>query len=132
MLIVDDESVIALELEFAFIDAGAVVIGPASDIEHASLLAANETLSAAVLDMRLGSRSIEPVAEILTRSGIPFVFYSGQAPGDSTRSRWPNTRFIPKPASSHRLIETIADLVARSATPSSASCHDGPEPGSRI
>ena len=117
VLIVDDKSVIALDLELAFSDAGATVVGPASDIEAAIRLAKAETLSAALLDVRLGKSTIDPVAEILTRRGVPFVFYSGQAAGDTTLARWPVAAFIAKPAPDRKLVETVAGLVRRNRTP---------------
>lgn len=115
VLIVDDESVIALELEMVIGDAGGVVVGPVGDLEDAVALAKTETISAAVLDVRLGGRTIEPVAEVLAERGVPFVFYSGQVQSDLTLARWPSAAFVQKPAPSCKLIDAVAGLIAAGA-----------------
>lgn len=112
VLIVDDETVIALELEFAIGDAGAVVVGPAGNLDDALELAQSEVLSAAVLDVRLGGQTIEPVAQALAERGVPFLFYSGQVLNDAIRARWPTAAYVAKPAPSQILVTALAKLVA--------------------
>lgn len=112
VLVVDDEAVIALEIEFILTEAGAAVAGPAVMVEEAlDLLRDGTAISAAVLDVRLGGESIETVAEALFDRQIPFVFYSGQVETDSTLRRWPRATLVSKPAPSRVLTEAIRQAV---------------------
>lgn len=99
-------------------DAGARVVGPAHTLDEALNLAAEEGLSAAVLDLRLGGRSADGVAVILTRRGIPFLFYSGQTTLDPVRAKWPHIATVSKPASSRLLVNALATLMNQDASPS--------------
>src|SRR2546421_9257076 len=79
VLVVEDEFIIALEIQSDLEDAGATVVGPAFTLRLAMDLAAHADVSAATLDLRLGRDSVRPVARILADRGIPFVFYTGQS-----------------------------------------------------
>jgi DNA-binding NtrC family response regulator len=107
---VDDEILIGLDLEHIFADAGADVVGPCTGLGEAMQAAANENLSVAVLDIRLGQQTTENVARLLTDRHIPFVFYTGQpvAAAASVRGQAP---MIMKPASETQLIETLVNLL---------------------
>lgn len=111
VLVVDDESVIALELDYLLSDAGACVVGPVGNVDDALDLARTEVLSAAVLDVRLGGQTITPVAEALAERGVPFVFYSGQVENDAILQRWPHAVYVAKPAPSRVLTAAVAKLV---------------------
>jgi DNA-binding response OmpR family regulator len=111
ILVVEDEALIAMEVAAALGDDGAAVLGPASTVLAALQYAKSGTMSAAVLDVRLGRESIAPVAKMLASRGIPFLFYSGQLATDPVRLYWPDVAAIQKPAPSHRLIEAVARLV---------------------
>lgn len=54
---------------------GAVVLGPAAKVEHASMH--TEAAEAAILDVNLNGRRVFPIADELMRRGVPFVFFSG-------------------------------------------------------
>lgn len=78
LLIVEDETLVALELSQAMQDSGWDVIGPASTLEEAfRLLAANEQPDAAVLDVNLHGEMVYPLADLLESRGVPFLFCSG-------------------------------------------------------
>jgi len=80
ILVVEDEFVLADELQRGLEDAGAEVVGPAPTVEAAlKALRAGGTLDAAVLDMNLGPRNekVYPVADVLDALGVPFVFVTG-------------------------------------------------------
>lgn len=78
ILIVEDEFFIALELEDAFVGAGASVIGPVATVAEAlALLDRAPALDAAVLDINLQGEMIFPVADRLLARDIPFVFATG-------------------------------------------------------
>ena len=77
VLVVEDEALVAMMIQDFLTENGHAVIGPISRASEA-LLAANEgDFDAAVLDINLGDGMIYPVAEILAKRGVPFVFVTG-------------------------------------------------------
>jgi DNA-binding NtrC family response regulator len=131
VLVVDDEMIIALDIESALAEAGAVVVGPACDVAEALELVNREPLSAAVLDVRLGAGTVEPVAEALFERGVPFVFYSGQVRGEASFCRWPKATFVAKPSPSRVLTEAVRRAASRSpaeAPITTKSRRPGPPP----
>jgi CheY-like chemotaxis protein len=111
VLVVEDEFIIALELQSNFEDAGAEVVGPAYTLAEALELATHADITAATLDLQLMRDSVAPVARVLARRGIPFVFYSGQPPGDRVIAEWPRYKAVSKPAQPEELIEAVTELV---------------------
>ena len=65
MLVVEDESLIAMLVEDALIDAGAEVLGPAATVEEALALFESGNPNAAVLDINLAGQVSTPVADLL-------------------------------------------------------------------
>jgi DNA-binding response OmpR family regulator len=110
ILVVDDEFLIATNIEMALSDAGAEVVS-VSTISAALLGAEAEILSAAILDYRLGRRTTEAVADILAGRGVPFIFHSGQALPDDVRARYPNVRVLPKPIGMSAFVEGIREIA---------------------
>jgi two-component sensor histidine kinase len=76
VLIVEDALLLALELEAGLTEAGAQVVGVASDLEEARRLA-NLDFDVAVLDANLNGQSVTPIAHTLARRGTPFIFATG-------------------------------------------------------
>jgi DNA-binding response OmpR family regulator len=120
VLVVDDEFLIAAQLEADLSAAGAEVIGPLLTVSEALAAAAREDLTAAVLDIQIGSDSIGAVALELSARGIPFVFYTGQVHTDPIRAQWPMCRVVSKPAPAHRLIAEVAAVMETGSRTSSA------------
>src|ERR1700710_1124273 len=79
VLVVDDEILIALDIEATFLEAGAEAVILCLTLSEALSAAAAENLSVATLDVRLGRETSEAVAALLYERGIPFIFYSGQS-----------------------------------------------------
>jgi DNA-binding NtrC family response regulator len=77
VLIVEDEHLVALALADDLEDIGAIVVGPASTVEHALYLIDEHEVEAAVLDIKLQSQLVFPVADALAGRGVPFVFTTG-------------------------------------------------------
>ncbi len=111
ILVVEDEPIIAMELQSVFEDKGAVVVGPARTLEAALRHAGKAQISAAVLDLRLGPEPIAPVARLLRARDIPFLFYSGQPRNDPLRAEWPEALFLSKPATTHQLMIAVLSLL---------------------
>ncbi|MCL4765128.1 MAG: response regulator [Hyphomicrobiaceae bacterium] len=109
ILLVEDEPLLAWELELALAAAGAVVVGPASTLRAGLALAAGAGLEAAVLDFRLGDQEVGPLAALLYERGVPFVIHTGH--GTPPGSQWSSAPVVRKPASPELIIHIIASLV---------------------
>jgi CheY-like chemotaxis protein len=77
ILVVEDEALVAIALEDMLLELGCSVIGPALRLGPALEFAATEPLDGAVLDINLGDDRSFPVAEILSRRAVPFLFATG-------------------------------------------------------
>ncbi len=76
VLLVEDEALISMLGEDILSDAGCEVV-IAMRLAEALALAAAEDLHLAILDVNLGNEASYPVAEVLTRRQIPFIFATG-------------------------------------------------------
>jgi CheY-like chemotaxis protein len=95
LLVVEDETLIAMELCQDLEALGWSILGPAATIEEAMRLIDGQPLpDAAVLDVNLGGKLVYPLAELLQAKGVPFVFCSGyQQLDDHENFRvWPLVR----------------------------------------
>jgi DNA-binding NtrC family response regulator len=79
ILIVEDEGLVALQLQQDVERAGHQVVGPARSLKHGLLLASQERIDAALLDVRLGQETSAAIAEQLLARSIPFAFTTGYA-----------------------------------------------------
>ncbi|MET4684419.1 response regulator [Brevundimonas faecalis] len=78
ILVIEDESLVAMLLETILDDLGCAVVGPASNIDDGLIAATSEpALDAALLDVNVAGREVFPVAEALKARGVPFVFSTG-------------------------------------------------------
>ena len=77
VLLVEDESLVAMLLEDALAGVGCEVIGLASRFHDAEQKAKSLSFDVAVLDVNLNGKQTLPIAEILFSRGIPFVFATG-------------------------------------------------------
>ncbi|MGH7019512.1 MAG: response regulator [Brevundimonas sp.] len=78
VLVIEDESLVAMLLETILDDMGCAVVGPESNIDDGLIAATSEaSLDAALLDVNVAGREVFPVAEALKARGVPFVFSTG-------------------------------------------------------
>lgn len=76
ILIVEDEMLPAMLLETIIVDAGHVA-RKAARLPKAMELASAEHFDAAVLDVNLAGEPVFPLAALLRKQGVPFLFASG-------------------------------------------------------
>ena len=81
-LLVEDEALIRMLLVDMLEELGHAVVAEAGGIEDALRLAHNSSFEIAILDINLGGPTSTPVAEILARRSVPFVFASGYGQDD--------------------------------------------------
>jgi CheY-like chemotaxis protein len=77
ILIVEDEMLVAMNIEDMLLDLGHEVAGIASRLAPALSLAGEASIDAAMLDVNLAGENSFPVADLLAARGIPFVFATG-------------------------------------------------------
>jgi DNA-binding response OmpR family regulator len=109
ILIVEEEPRVILELEEGFRLAGARVVA-AARLPEALHLAEHPALSAAVLNLRLGSDHTSAVCQRLQHLGIPFMFYTRYDPTEASH-KWPSAPVMSKPADSRAVVRAVAGLL---------------------
>jgi CheY-like chemotaxis protein len=77
VLVVEDEMTIALLIEDMLTDIGCEVAALATRLPQALEIAETVEADLAILDLNLDGRMSFPVAEVLARRGVPFVFATG-------------------------------------------------------
>src|SRR4026209_1455491 len=77
LLVVEDEYLIRMLLEDMLDDLGYGVAAAVGTLSEARQIAADGDFSAAILDVNLDGQEIYPVADILAKRGLPFVFVTG-------------------------------------------------------
>lgn len=77
ILIVEDETMIAMLVEDMLAELGHVTVAIASNLEEAGRLAAEADFDAALLDVNLGGKTVDPIADTLAQRAIPFAFTTG-------------------------------------------------------
>lgn len=120
VLVVEDDFLIGLELSAILSDAGAEVVGPLSTVQSALHAAHDGTLSAAILDVRLGNQTVVPVARQLSDQHVPFFFYTGQSKADPLQAEWPDCGVLSKRAVPNAIVKAVAALLGRRSSSSAA------------
>src|SRR5690349_3254162 len=77
---VEDEFLIALEVESLLRDFGCEVLGPVPSVGRALELLGRERPDAALLDLNLLDGMAVPVAELLASMGVPFALVTAYDP----------------------------------------------------
>lgn len=109
VLIVEDEPLVALEMEAALRQAGFVIAGVAGSCDRALAMLDRIDCDAAVLDANLRGTCVEPVVAVLKTRGTPFLVVSGY-----DRSHLPasllEAQFLAKPFRPDALVRAVSAL----------------------
>lgn len=109
VLIVEDEALVAIDLQFALEDAGAEVLGPAMSLSVALAVAEHAAhIDCALLDVDLAGHDVFPVAMVLQQRGVPFIFHTAHGSRRRLAEMFPGAITCLKPT----LPETLIDLLA--------------------
>lgn len=103
MLVLEDNMIIALDLEDMLTRLGVKHVTVASSVAQA-LEALNEALPPfAILDVNLGAETSFPVAEALQDAGVPFAFGTGFGDSAAFPDRFRDAQVLQKPYSAESL-----------------------------
>jgi DNA-binding response OmpR family regulator len=106
ILVVEDDMLVALDIERIILEARGTVAGRAASLAQAMKLAGMPDLSLAVLDFHLGPETSLPVAAKLHAAGVPFIFHTGCGLAE-VRAVWPQVPIMTKPAAPALLVNTL-------------------------
>jgi DNA-binding response OmpR family regulator len=106
ILLVEDETMVALLLEDMLSELGHAVVGPVASLGKAMEMARDEAVDLAILDVNLDGKEAYPVAEALAARGIPFVFATGYGKG-SLRAPYRDRVTLSKPFLLRDLVHAI-------------------------
>ncbi len=113
ILILEDEFLIAMDVEQLCRDNGADDVVIARDLDEVDQGDAAGKFDAAILDVMLGGASTLPFAKKIHENGVPFIFASGYADVDEIFTAFPGIPVVGKPYSGTDLIEALAATAGR-------------------
>lgn len=110
ILLVEDEPMILLDLEFAVEDAGCTFASAGCVAQALDHLERECTIDVAILDVSLArGETCAPIANELKRRGIPFILHSGDLDRRNEMIRSLDARLVAKPATSERVVATAIE-----------------------
>jgi CheY-like chemotaxis protein len=120
ILIVEDEMMIAMLVEEFLTDLGWHVMGVAGTGDRALVMAREDGIDAALLDVNLNGQDAFAAADVLRERRIPFVFATGYG-SDGVADRFRGVPTLTKPFRREDLDRALRQAMAGSGTPRAAS-----------
>ena len=111
ILVVEDEFLIAMELDNILRTAGYEVVGPVPNVSGALHLLVGERPDAAVLDVSLEGEPVTPVAEVLRAMLVPFVLASAYGVTADAEPVLRNTINVGKSSRSDQLLRELSNML---------------------
>lgn len=112
VLVVEDEALIAMDIESYLNDLGFVNISVAASLPSALNSVRAKRPDLAILDVNLGQTLVFPVAAELRRLGVPFFFSTGRHISELP-AEWTSERIVPKPANKKAIAAAVEKLGFR-------------------
>jgi CheY-like chemotaxis protein len=110
ILVVEDEMLVAMNIEEMLLDLGHEVAGLAGRVAPALALAQEGRFDAAMLDVNLAGEPSFAVADLLIERGIPFLFATGYAPS-GIEERYRGFPVLQKPFRTGELGQALAAII---------------------
>ena len=111
VMVVEDEALLALDLELTFLRHGWRVLGPALSVAEALDLLKTEKPDVALLDVNLRGELVTPVVEALRAMAVPFVLASAYSRPDLEAAVLAEVPNVGKPTNERHLIAALATVV---------------------
>ncbi|MQW99023.1 response regulator (plasmid) [Sinorhizobium fredii] len=115
VLIVEDEFLVAMLLEDLLSEMGHHVVACVARVDEAMKFVDKIDIDFAILDINLDGVKSFPVAEVLRRRGIPFVFATGYG-SEGLAAEFRNELALQKPYEPLELQRAIAQACARASS----------------
>jgi DNA-binding response OmpR family regulator len=111
VLLLEDEALIALNLQDEMQDAGYDVAGPFNTCSAALEWLRTAKPDLAILDATLKDGPCREIAVELSRRDVPFLIYSGHQEDHQLLSEFQHITWIEKPVSSEALVQACQQLL---------------------
>jgi DNA-binding NtrC family response regulator len=113
VVLVEDQTIIALDTEVMLLELGAVSVHSFTTGDAAIAWLGTTAIDVGVLDVALGAATSFPVADLLLRLGVPFIFTTGY--GDKKMFPEPllSAPIVRKPYGIEALAEGLAQCLRR-------------------
>lgn len=111
ILVVEDEWLIACDIEMMIEEQGHKVIGPAQNVAEAQALIKATQIDAAFLDITLGAETSYPVADMLDDLGVPLTFVSAHRKSEIP-APFRDHDLLPKPVTPPQLVAQMSRMLA--------------------
>lgn len=111
ILVVEDELLIAIDVEATFHAEGWEVLGPVPSVARALSILRDETPDAACLDMNLNGKSSAEIARLLKARGIPFLILTGYSESWISDPVFQGAPIVRKPFETDDLVATLSRLL---------------------
>jgi PAS domain S-box-containing protein len=105
VLLVEDESLIAMMMEQTLRELDFDVVGPFGTVKDALAAVEHAAVDAGILDINLGGEMAYPIARILQARKVPFVFMTGYGAETIAAAPFPDVRIFQKPLERETLRE---------------------------
>ena len=114
LLLVEDETLVAMMVEDMLADLGCVVVDVAGTLSRGLALVADQglDLDGAILDVNLGGEKVYPVAEALAARGVPFIFATGYGTAGIAED-FSHVPALAKPYESRALARMLTSALGR-------------------
>ena len=109
ILVVEDQAVVALDLQRTLREAGYRVVGPATSLLAVEGLLARGKVDAAIVDADAGQLAFA-MADRLSDAGVPLLFLTARS--NPLPERHAGAPILEKPFSRPRLLEALATIMA--------------------
>lgn len=115
VLLLEDEALIAMDVELLCQESGASEVVTLSDLSQIEPHNPPIRFDVAIVDLMLGGISTIGFASDLYERGIPFIFASGSSDLNEIELKFPGVALVSKPYSGSDLIDAVAKSCGRLA-----------------
>ncbi len=113
VLILEDEVLIAMDIEQLCFDHGAVEARIARSLRQVDPQTIGSEIDVAILDLMLGGESTIGFAKLMQAQHVPFVFASGHTDTAAIAAQFPGVVLVGKPYDGNELIRAVAEALAK-------------------
>ena len=114
VIVIEDEPLVAMDLEACLSAAGCEVVGTAGTVRDAKALCAEAECDAALIDVNLAGQPVDELAATLTKRNVPFAFVTGYG-REALPQGFRDALMVTKPFNEAGLIATVELLLYQAA-----------------